>query len=481
MARVFVSHSSDDNAEVAAIVAAIRQQSAHEVWVDLGDLRAAASIDGAIADAVDDSEAFLLLWSWAARKSRYVKSEWGVAFDRGAHDESYKLLVGHLDDCKPPSLSNNLKRVYFTGNHEAAITEVIAALDAIDAERQDRPAVWFYDDEERWLERFTDAHRRSFEITTFDEPGKLLKALLAARKRGTQPDIILSDLYSLRDGIPPELRGDASRCSTTILSAERDLREYVNAAWHPGGVDIVETVREVYSPRDLPIAMHTQQGLVLLQDELIQRLESYGVGWVIKNRFSPDIDRLVLERVARRSGRPFANDKPHVLIIDDNPAFIESFIARQADAYTITSLTRESEVMSTVARLAREGRPVDLFLVDMYYPKGGEGSAERIAEANAKLREFAELEHQLQAYTHKCFEPVGLTLVKHIAAMPDAPPVIIYSQSGLFTVGDDHYREIERLGASWILKDRHEASTEEILILGQMSRATWSSPSSTSR
>ena len=47
----------------------------------------------------------------------------------------------------------------------------------------------------------------------------------------------------------------------------------------------------------------------------------------------------------------------------------------------------------------------------------------------------------------------------------------MYSQSGLLTIGDLGFQEIERLDAGWLLKDRYDSRTEEVLVCGELMRA----------
>ena len=150
-----------------------------------------------------------------------------------------------------------------------------------------------------------------------------VRVLLAQALFGN-PDILLLDLYAPRGRSPEGELREAESCVREMIAAEVVLRGDVDRAWHPAGVDIVEAVREFYPASRLPIAMHTQQGLALLREDLLEQLESLDVGWLIKNRFSPETDRLVLYRLAMRSGRPLPAGRPRVLIIDDNPAFIEA-------------------------------------------------------------------------------------------------------------------------------------------------------------
>jgi len=472
MTSVFVSHASQDDHVVAQVVSALRG-SGHQVWVDQSELKVGGSLAGSIQEGIAKSNAFLLLYSRAAASSPWVELEWQAALSRALTDPTYALLLGRLDAADPPLLLQTKKWTDLSSDLVAGIAGLQQALEAPGSEDL-RPLVWYFDDESTWIESFMTRHHSGFRIRAFNDAAALLSALLTTARRPAEiPDLLLIDLYAIKEGTTQDHRSKAESCVSDMIRAERQLRGDVDAAWRPVGVEIVDAVREFYPPSVLPLAMHTQQGLILLRDELIQQLESLGVGWILKNRFSPETDRMVLDRIARRSGHKMSSAKPRVLIIDDNPSFIKSFIERQSDAYSIQSITSEDEVMPTLSRLDASGDFPDLFLVDMYYPKGGLNSDHFIEVANQKLKEFAELETKAKREVQECFEPVGLSILRELRRnfSQATLPALVYTQSGLMTVGDEVFREIARLGGGWLLKDRYDARTEEVMICGELLRA----------
>jgi CheY-like chemotaxis protein len=181
----------------------------------------------------------------------------------------------------------------------------------------------------------------------------------------------------------------------------------------------------------------------------------------------------VLERIIMQSGHRMNPGKQRLLIIDDNPAFLDAFIERQGDYYEIETLESQAEVLRTLNRMDGEGVFPDIFLVDMYYPRGGPGSQELIDVANQRLREFAELEREIHDAVQQSYEPLGLSALKQIRKIlsADELPVLVYTQSSLLTLGDQGIQEIERLGGGWLLKDRYDARTEQAMICGEIIRA----------
>lgn len=477
MATVFVSHSSEDAVVASQVASALRAQG-HTVWLDESDLPAGASLASSIEAGIVQSNVFLLLHSAAASTSSWVSLEWQAALERTLIESDYRFVVAVLDAAPLPFLLRGRKwidlRPEARGQCDAGLQEVIAAVGPVartsQATRSGKPTVWVFDDELKWTDGFEQRHADAFSITTFNDASTLLTAVLTSDRL---PDILLLDLYAPRGTSPSEEVRAAEECVGEMIAAESVLRGDVDRAWHPAGVDIVEAVRDFYPASRLPIAMHTQQGLALLRENLLEQLESLEVGWLIKNRFSPETDRLVLDRLAMRSGRPLPPVRPRVLIIDDNPAFIEAFETRHSDYYLIHALSSESEVMATLRELERAEEFPDLFVVDMYYPRTTPTAAADIAYANAQLREFAAIEERAQALVARCYEPLGLTVLRKIRRHVGFPelPIIMYSQSGLLTIGDLGFQEIERLDAGWLLKDRYDSRTEEVLVCGEVMRA----------
>jgi len=180
---------------------------------------------------------------------------------------------------------------------------------------------------------------------------------------------------------------------------------------------------------------------------------------------------MIIERIMMTSGHRLSSTKPRVLIIDDNPKYIESFITRQGSYYEIQAIASESEVLSTLRRSEAEGTFPDVFVVDMYYPRGTDDEAmQRIDFANQKLREFADKVKALRASTQKSHEPVGLQALRSVRKVFPASevPAVVYAESAMLLLGDEHIQEIERLGGDWLLKGRYDARTEQTLIIGKM-------------
>ena len=342
MSSVFVSHASGDDPIVARLVADLRDDG-YTVWVDHSDLAPGDSLTGSIQRGIKESDAFLLLLSTAAAGSRWVELEWQAALSRNMADELYTLLLARLDDVDVPLLLASRKWIDIGAGYDEAVEAIKRSLGPARSAAPDRTKVWYYDDSPERLQAFVERHAAAFQVRTFSEVVDVLSAL--SQVAGTapdMPDIVLVDLYCPTSGVDEAVLAETNRRLEEFLRAEHELKKYVDDAWRPIGVEIVESVRQFYPPERLPIALHTQQGLSLLRADLLQDLDAMGAGWLLKNRFSAETDRMVLEGIIMRSGGQARPGKRRVLIIDDNPKFIETFIARQGDFYEIESLESQA-------------------------------------------------------------------------------------------------------------------------------------------
>lgn len=467
MTKVFISHTASDNDETFNVATFLRSKDVI-VWLDEADVGLGVDIPASVNEALTTCDVFLLLYSSGASVSKWVAKEWSSAVMRSLESgqENFRIIVGCLDETPLPPVLGGMRSVNLHSDQKHGLEQLAASLGVEDS---DRPSVWYFDDEKSRLDDFERRHGDAFSVTKFQDAPQLLSGLMSAVRPNQLPDILLLDFHAPRPDVPPVRVEEAKAAVARLVRAERELRGHVDRAWHPTGVDIVETVREFYPPDQLPIAMHTQQGLALLRDDLIQQLEYHSVGWLIKNRFSAETDRMVLASIARRSGHTTTRVRPRALIIDDNPGYIKMFIERQRGHYDIEAISSEDVVMSTLSRMESRNELPDIFLVDMYYPTEDEDLG-LIDIANTKLREFAQLENETQKLMSEAFSPIGLSILRQVRRIIPASklPMAMYTTSGLVTIGDRDFREVQRLECGWLLKDRYDERTEEVMILGEM-------------
>ena len=94
MASVFLSYDRDD-AEAARAIAALVEKAGHEVWWDK-HISGGSQYAKEIAQALDESDVVLVLWSNSSIESPWVRDEAGAGRDRG------RLVPLSLDGTPPP-------------------------------------------------------------------------------------------------------------------------------------------------------------------------------------------------------------------------------------------------------------------------------------------------------------------------------------------------------------------------------------------
>jgi hypothetical protein len=269
-----------------------------------------------------------------------------------------------------------------------------------------------------------------------------------------------------------DLLRETERRVARFCDMEKELRRYVDDAWTPLGVEIINSVRDCYLD-ELPIAIYTQRGLVLLNDEAIRDLERLGVSWVLKDRFNAETERLMFHKIMMQGHRRPGPSR-RVLMIDDNPQFIDKFREKHAGYYEIFGITDQGEVLTTLETMRGDSRPADLLLVDLYYPRGSGPEAQgKIDLANRKLQEFHDFEQELQGLVEQTYEPIGMRVLEQVRELYSAEelPVLVYTQCGLLLLDDSRMKRIEALDTGGLLKDRYSAPTEQAKIIGQVMRA----------
>lgn len=107
---VFLSYNSADKDYVRKLAAALAVAGA-QVWFDEWKIRPGDSVPGAIDNGLSKFEIFALVWSEAASKSRWVKTEMEAAIARWTRDLSVRLVPVRLDGTPLPALLQPLSYV----------------------------------------------------------------------------------------------------------------------------------------------------------------------------------------------------------------------------------------------------------------------------------------------------------------------------------------------------------------------------------
>lgn len=119
------------------------QASGMAVRVDVSEVQPGTNFVAFMESALGQSDYFLLLWSRAARDSRWVALEWESALHRAVSDSPGFLIVGRLENVDMPVLLRSRLSVDLYPQILPGLQRVIAALksDASAADQTNLPVV----------------------------------------------------------------------------------------------------------------------------------------------------------------------------------------------------------------------------------------------------------------------------------------------------------------------------------------------------
>jgi hypothetical protein len=101
--RIFISHNAKDKA-TARLLASMFADRGISVWFDEWQIKPGESITGGIEKGIEESDVFLLMWSAAAKASKWVETELRAAIRRGVDDTAVRLIPIMIDDTPLPML-----------------------------------------------------------------------------------------------------------------------------------------------------------------------------------------------------------------------------------------------------------------------------------------------------------------------------------------------------------------------------------------
>ncbi len=481
---VFVSHNSKD-ADVAGQLSTRLEDKAGLVpYFSPEEIHGGDAWLRELHEAIESSRAMLVLVGRYGI-GRWQEEEVAAALNRHKRETSYRVIPVLLPGSETESLSalspflaNRHAIDFRAGIDDADALEALLRGIRSDAEPRQtrRRRLWYYDDNPERLHMFERQHASEFAITPLTNPMDVLDAASATRPGDRDwPDAVLVDMYAPNESTGgAAARVDADRMLLDFMRMERELKGWVDAAWRPYGADVVSIVRRTYSADELPIAIFTQRGLVLLDDKIVSDLEWLGVQWVIKDRFSAETERLMLNNIIAEGKNRGRRGRPRILYLEDGERFQRQFRERHGQHYDVEIISDQSQVIPALE--AQKGSQMwpDLLLVDLYYPNDtSEQGRPAIEVANAKLKEFHDFENEFRTVVKQAFEPLGLMIVEQLRKMYDPAqlPIIIYTQTGLLLLEEESIRRLEEYGTGWLLKDRYHRRTEAVKILAHILRS----------
>ena len=160
-----------------------------------------------------------------------------------------------------------------------------------------------------------------------------------------------------------------------------------------------------------------------------------------------------------------------ILYCDDQERFRTGFKERHKDCFNIETL---SDIHDVYSKLMDKEKLPDLLILDLYHPKDIPKQNKIAERAEKKLQELKKKISEVKKLVYEAWDPIAIDVLRQIRKLysENELPVMIYTQRGLFFLDDKQIREIEELGAEWLLKDfiRIQAMTESVRILKYIHR-----------
>jgi hypothetical protein len=147
-----------------------------------------------------------------------------------------------------------------------------------------KPLVFFCDDKKEWTDKFKERHGDNFDIKTTNKGEDFLKELGELVKRRQTPDIILIDLYHPRytedEEKQKKLNVEGNAAIKQLEANIEDGKKPILKAWIPLGYLLLERARAMCP--HTPIAIYTEQGLTLADNDELGRVSKANGEWFLK-------------------------------------------------------------------------------------------------------------------------------------------------------------------------------------------------------
>lgn len=202
-------------------------------------------------------------------------------------------------------------------------------------------SIYYCDDEQIFIDRFRQRHPH-YDVTAFNSSDGLLEKLKDTEQL---PDLILLDLYFPKDDTREGYAEDVQQAQAALDNLSKGLdavKATVEKVRTPHGVEVLEHLHSDKQPQriqDIPVALYTRRGLLILDDKFIRAVADKGGRWIIKNsksgaeQISKETEMIWIESVIKN-----AKKSGHVLSSDDFKKMTPGQFFRSLTWGTITIL-----------------------------------------------------------------------------------------------------------------------------------------------
>jgi hypothetical protein len=133
-AKVFLSHSSSDNAFVKGLAVDLAALG-HQPWFDEREILGGESIPTRVAEGLQESDFVGVVLSGNSVESQWVENEWQTKYWDEINERRMSLIPLLLSDCKIPTLLKTKKYIDFRSDYTVALDDLARSLSGQMAKR----------------------------------------------------------------------------------------------------------------------------------------------------------------------------------------------------------------------------------------------------------------------------------------------------------------------------------------------------------
>ncbi|OGD78106.1 MAG: hypothetical protein A2Y64_02780 [Candidatus Coatesbacteria bacterium RBG_13_66_14] len=155
----------------------------------------------------------------------------------------------------------------------------------------ERLKVWFVDDERERHEEFDRRHGARYDVRHFLRPDEVLAAL----ENGDKPDLLLSDIFFLREEAGDRV-AEMQRESREIEERLATFARRYTEVYAPEGLELAARLRRERRP--FPNVVYSSKAAILLDERGFSRIaHETGPVWILKGREDAEAEQLKIESV----------------------------------------------------------------------------------------------------------------------------------------------------------------------------------------
>ena len=193
-----------------------------------------------------------------------------------------------------------------------------------------RYTIMLCDDQARFRDEFIRNHQAHYNIITLDDSATLIDKIAQLKQL---PDIILLDLYHPRDNNPDfEQRRLKAEAELTKLDEQIEAtNKAVLDTWEPHGIDVLRAIRQQYPVHKLPVAIYTQKGMILLNDDQLRAVEQFDGHWLLKKKLSARTEKTRIDRLIvydKSLNKPKSNNMLYRMVLTISWLIISLFVSK---------------------------------------------------------------------------------------------------------------------------------------------------------